>query len=101
MKKTVLLIGMISMVLLLAFQTALALNETNATPTEKTTTAVKEVKKYSIPGGTKKFLSKQQVRKKTMTEEVSSFPYNLKEAVEWIRANKISLPDPISKRSLL
>ncbi len=55
---------------------------------------------YKIPGGTGKFVSKQNMRKKLLDAQSGNFPYDINEAIAWVRANKISLSDPTTKKSL-
>ncbi|MEK6963303.1 MAG: hypothetical protein AABX70_02660 [Nanoarchaeota archaeon] len=56
---------------------------------------------YSIPGGTRQYLTKSRFLQAQMKAYAEQYPYDLKASVSWIRSSHISLIDPISKRSLL
>ncbi len=100
MKKAFLIVLIITLLVVQtvwAVETNTSTNSSSQTNTASTkTVTVKE----AIPGGTKKFVSKQNMRKKLLEEQASSFPYDLNEAIAWVRANKISILDPVTKKSV-
>ncbi|HLD05845.1 MAG TPA: hypothetical protein VJG90_09075 [Candidatus Nanoarchaeia archaeon] len=95
------------LIMILALQAVWTLGETsnetfnaesNTTKAQTYSKYVKTEKKEIV--GTKKFISKQNMRKKLL-EQQTNFPYDINEAIAWVRTNKISIVDPISKKSLL
>lgn len=107
MNKSIAVLSTILMVTLLSLQMVLAIeSSTNSTTNASQATQVSAAKasttlKEAIPGGTKKFVSKHTMQKKMMQGTIGDFPYDMTEAIAWVRAHKISLPDPTTKKSLL
>ncbi|MEK6963302.1 MAG: hypothetical protein AABX70_02655 [Nanoarchaeota archaeon] len=105
MNKSIAILSVLLMAILLSLQVVWALeSSTNSTTNSSKTTQVSTTKstptvKETIPGGTKKFMSKQNMRKKNLESQNSNFPYDMSEALTWIRANKISVLDPITKKT--